>query len=132
MITQLPCEFVGEDLPEPSRELRIAASAKLTRRTMRIQQRLLDDIGRINARLQHWIDLHAGEQTQVGAKIAEPFLEPSGHDVTPPTRLNFLAFETHDRNELVSISLARLVIIPLTSVCQVITNPEAERHKYET
>lgn len=60
-------QVVDEDGPQPAEELLFAVAAELLEVPARLQERLLDDVGRVTAGLDVQVDLRAGEQVEVVA-----------------------------------------------------------------
>ena len=58
-------QVAGQDLPQPADELGLAAPAEAREVLVRLQERLLDEVGGIDLALEALADLHPGQQGQV-------------------------------------------------------------------
>jgi hypothetical protein len=58
-------QVAGEDLPQPGGQLRLAAPLELGQRLVRLQQRLLYHVRRIEFRPQARVEVEPGQQAQV-------------------------------------------------------------------
>jgi hypothetical protein len=76
---------VEEDLPQPGRPLSFGAAAELVLRLVRLEQRLLDDVGGVQLGLHLRPQLHPGQQVQVlpiALQGSTRLLGFAGHDLS--------------------------------------------------
>ena len=65
-------QIARQDLPEPGRFLRVGRTAEIRQRTMRLQQRLLDHIRRIELPPESIIKCQSCQEPQVAAELCRP------------------------------------------------------------
>src|SRR5262249_23524174 len=70
----------SQDLPKPGDQLPLAASVEVREIPMRVEERILHEIGSVDLALEAPADLHTGEEAQVVAVDLEKRSE-SGLDV---------------------------------------------------